>query len=565
MKRIVTDLLIVFVLSLGTSSYLLAQSLTADRFLAGVSAHPVGDEMEHTKADEIAAYLRSASRPEVESVLPAVLASVRSGGEPHARLYATEFLIVIAMQLDGADLAVLLSSSSEEISSLIVDSNPEIQKMAVDISGFVIGKAGTNNQPYMSAMQTAIQRLQTPQDAGVNIIVPLLTLGRSDPGALKSVLAFLQRDDLTASTRSQLVYQLGESPGLPEEINQYPVKGLGDPDPSVRASAVVAFANSTTEYHTLAKDRVERIAVDSQENSQVRQLAKEALAGKTALSPDIDLPPDKPNNLTADRFLEGVAARPVGDQVEQDQCLAIYRALNTAPPAEVERELQDILQYVLSGKEIHARKYAALLLTAIAIRPDGAALLSSKSEEISSLIVDADPGIQRAAVTVAFWAGPNQQRYVSAFEAAIKRVQTPQDIDVQMVSSLARIGSGDPDALKSVLDFMQRDDLTVSTRSDLVHFLGAVPGLPKEIDQALAKGLDDTDPTVRAAAVVAFADSTTAFHTLAKSRVEGMANDAQENPKVRELAKEVLAGQTHLNPNVLVPNAEILPEKPADH
>jgi len=565
MKRIVTDLLIVFVLSLGTSSYLLAQSLTADRFLAGVSAHPVGDEMEHTKADEIAAYLRSASRPEVESVLPAVLASVRSGGEPHARLYATEFLIVIAMQLDGADLAVLLSSSSEEISSLIVDSNPEIQKMAVDISGFVIGKAGTNNQPYMSAMQTAIQRLQTPQDAGVNIIVPLLTLGRSDPGALKSVLAFLQRDDLTASTRSQLVYQLGESPGLPEEINQYPVKGLGDPDPSVRASAVVAFANSTTEYHTLAKDRVERIAVDSQENPQVRQLAKEALAGKTALSPDIDLPPDKPNNLTADRFLEGVAARPVGDQVEQDQCLAIYRALNTAPPAEVERELQDILQYVLSGKEIHARKYAALLLTAIAIRPDGAALLSSKSEEISSLIVDADPGIQRAAVTVAFWEGPNQQRYVSAFEAAIKRVQTPQDIDVQMVSSLARIGSGDPDALKSVLDFMQRDDLTVSTRSDLVHFLGAVPGLPKEIDQALAKGLDDTDPTVRAAAVVAFADSTTAFHTLAKSRVEGMANDAQENPKVRELAKEVLAGQTHLNPNVLVPNAEILPEKPADH
>ena len=136
---------------------------------------------------------------------------------------------------------------------------------------------------------------------------------------------------------------------------------------------------------------------------------------------------------------------------------------------------------------------------------------------------------------------------------------------MQMVSSLARIGSGDPDALKSVLDFMQRDDLTVSTRSDLVHFLGAVPGLPKEIDQALAKGLDDTDPTVRAAAVVAFADSTTAFHTLAKSRVEGMANDAQENPKVRELAKEVLAGQTHLNPNVLVPNAEILPEKPADH
>lgn len=39
-----------------------------------------------------------------------MLAHVRSGGEAHARSYATEFLFDIAMRADGA---ALLSSSSE--------------------------------------------------------------------------------------------------------------------------------------------------------------------------------------------------------------------------------------------------------------------------------------------------------------------------------------------------------------------------------------------------------------------------------------------------------------------
>jgi hypothetical protein len=270
-------------------------------------------------------------------------------------------------------------------------------------------------------------------------------------------------------------------------------------------------------------------------------------------------------SLSADRFLAGVSARPVGDQVEQDQGFAVYQALNAAPPAEVQRELPSILQYALGGNEVHARRYAVLLLTAIAIRPDGAALLYPSSEEISYLITDSDSGIQKGAVVVAFWAGPNQHRYVSAFEAAIERVQTPQDIDVQMVSSLARISSGDPEALKAVLDFMHRDDLTISIRTDLVHLLGNVPGLPQGLNQALVKELDDPDPMVRAAAVAAFADSKTAFHALAKDRVEKIANDQQENPKVRELAQQAIAGGANLNPNVLVPNVEIPPDKPKNH
>jgi hypothetical protein len=274
-------------------------------------------------------------------------------------------------------------------------------------------------------------------------------------------------------------------------------------------------------------------------------------------------------SITADRFLESVSARPVGDEVEVARGGEAYQSLMAAPAAEVERELPSILQYALSGNEGHARKYAVLFLTGIAMRSDGADLLSSSSEQVSSLILDRDSGIQRGAVAVTGWviakAGANQQRYLSAMEAAMQRAQTPQDLDVQMVSPLLTFGSGDPHASESVLDFMHRNDLTISTRSDVVHSLGDIPGLPKEINQALVKELDDADPTVRVAAVVTFADSTSAFHTLAKDRVESMANDPQENTQVRELAKEAIAGKTHLDPNVLVPNVERAPAKPIDH
>ncbi len=128
------------------------------------------------------------------------------------------------------------------------------------------------------------------------MIRPLLTFGLSDPRAVKSALAFLHRDDLTASTRSDLVNMLGTVPGLPEEVNQYLVGRLDDPDPHVRAVAVVSYADSTTAFHTAAKDRVERMANDSQENPQVRELAKQAIATKPSSNPNIDLPPYKPND-----------------------------------------------------------------------------------------------------------------------------------------------------------------------------------------------------------------------------------------------------------------------------
>jgi hypothetical protein len=295
MKRLIVILLSIIGLAMSDAIYVSAQSLSADRFLNGIAAHPVGDQAEQDQSSEIWMALNSTSSEEVKRVFPVVLQYARSGNEIHVRRYAIMFLLSIAMRPDGPDL---LSSMSDKISALLTDDDPGAQKVAVGITDWVIANPATNKQPYLSALKEVLKRPQTQQEVVlIGMIGPLLTYGSKDPDALKSVLAFLHRDDLTRGTRSSLVHELGVEPGLPKEVTQYLIERLDDPDPWVRAAAVAAFADSTnqfytTDFHTLAKDRVARMANDPLEHPEVREKAKQAIAGKTALDPNIYSLPD---------------------------------------------------------------------------------------------------------------------------------------------------------------------------------------------------------------------------------------------------------------------------------
>ena len=109
MTRQIIRLLIVFSLSLSSTTWLLAQTLSVDRFLDGVSAHPVGGQVEQNQAGDISQALNIAPDSEVERLLPNVLMHMRIGLDTHERAYATGFLLMIAMRPDGA---ALLSSRS---------------------------------------------------------------------------------------------------------------------------------------------------------------------------------------------------------------------------------------------------------------------------------------------------------------------------------------------------------------------------------------------------------------------------------------------------------------------
>jgi hypothetical protein len=287
-KRISAGLLTVFVLSLGSSKWLMAQGLSPEQFLNGVSAHPVGHEVERDQFLTVGGALNNASPGEVGRVLPALLMHVRSGNKVRERVYAAGFLLDIAIRPDGAEL---LSSKPEEISALLVDANPEIQNGAAAITDFVIAKAATNKGPYVAALEAAIHNPKTPQDVDVDMVGSLLYARFFDSSALKPVLDFVHRDDLTSDTRRELVHSLGDVNGLPKELTQFLVKELADPDPTVRATALVAYADSSSAFHTQGRRLVQKIANDPQEIPGLRNLAKDAVAGKTHLSPNYNYPP----------------------------------------------------------------------------------------------------------------------------------------------------------------------------------------------------------------------------------------------------------------------------------
>jgi hypothetical protein len=270
-----------------------SRGLSADLFLDRVSAHPVGDQMEETQFAELYMALNSDQPAEVQKVIPAVLRYAHTGNLEQVRAYALTFLLSIAGRPDGANL---LSSKSEQIASLISDDNAMIQASVVSTAEILMMQPATNNKPYVAALTAAVLNKRTPQDVVAERMIHFLMIyGRSDPAAVNSILAFLHRDDLTSSTRSDLLRELSAVPGLPEKVKQYLIERLDDPAPSVRAAAVIAFADDHGEFHSLAKSRVEKIAGDPIENPGLRELAKKALAGQSfAWDPDAYVTPVDP-------------------------------------------------------------------------------------------------------------------------------------------------------------------------------------------------------------------------------------------------------------------------------
>ncbi len=167
-----------------------------------------------------------------------------------------------------------------------------------------------------------------------------------------------------------------------------------------------------------------------------------------------------------------------------------------------------LLHYTRIGNEVHAREYAAGFLIGIAMRPDGQpAVLEVRGDFISDRRCrPCNPGGWRRHHTFLDCESRDDQTSLyDGFGSRNTELQTPQDRGLDMVGLLLGLsyGSSDPGTLKPVLDFMHRDDLTANTRRELVHRLGTANGLPEPVNQSLLKELDDPDPTVRVAAVVA--------------------------------------------------------------
>lgn len=308
-----------------------------------------------------------------------------------------------------------------------------------------------------------------------------------------------------------------------------------------------------------------------------------------------------------EQFLNHVANTPVRDSTESTQIGEEGDLLSKAPRSEVEKVLPTLLGYTSNtSANPHARQIAALFLLGVAMRGDAADLLSSHSAQMAQLLTDSDPVIQRVTLTILPWligpnGGQNGKVYVPALLTAVRNPVSPQDNAAQTAFLLLYLGPGDPDVVAAVHAFLTRNDLNSDAKIQTLRTLTVMLNLPDQISQDLCSRFNDSDPHVRVAAIIAYSDaalqrksattylsgtdpipsedpvaaavrrkvfseilnSKSTFFNEAQKRVEQIAANENENPKLRQLAKDALAGRTALDPNVLDPNY-VQQVKPAD-
>ena len=256
---------------------------------------------------------------------------------------------------------------------------------------------------------------------------------------------------------------------------------------------------------------------------------------------------------SVEQFLNGLSSNSKGTNAEVEEGGQVADAIATAHSGEVSQEIPEIFDKLRQSPDRRVRAYAVAFLVTIAQRPDGKDLLGSRSHEIADLLQDPDEGIQKGVIALIDWvAASHPQVYLPALRAAIAKPNLSQDLGFQLASALLAIGSlaGDAASIHAALGFIERKDLTWQTRMQIAESMGTNPGVPDEVCRELVKALDDPDPRVRAAAIVAFAGPTSSVHSLAQGRIERMSRDPQENRQVRHLAAEALAGHAPLNPNI---------------
>jgi len=285
MKLLLASTVTGFALLHGAAQAQTGQTPSVEQFLNGLSPDSKGSHAAVEQSGQVAEAISAAPSAEVSREIPEIFDKLRQSSNQRVRAFAVAFLVTIAQRPDGKDL---LGSRSKEIADLLSDPDEGIQKEAIALIDWV---AVGHPEAYLPALRTASAKPGISQDLGFTLASTLLGLGAyaEDSESIHAALRFIQRKDLTFETRLQVAEYMGTNPGVPPEMCRELVKTLDDPDARVRAAAIVSFAGPTSSVHDLAHGRIERMSRDQHENSQVRHLAAEALAGHFPLNPNIDI------------------------------------------------------------------------------------------------------------------------------------------------------------------------------------------------------------------------------------------------------------------------------------
>ncbi len=200
---------------------------------------------------------------------------------------------------------------------------------------------------------------------------------------------------------------------------------------------------------------------------------------------------------------------------------------------------------------------AELPLFAIGRRPDGGLLLGSKVDEIGALLDRSDERLSGGATGILRNIMPSRSDIVVPL--IINHLQVaakPRLVEVELAAMLLDFRKGDPQAMKTIDDFLSKGatpEVTVATLKMLgAHHAGSTPG----INAFSLRALGDSNKYVKIAAIYTVHSLGSTTWDQAQPALSKLASDAAEDKDVKAIANKALTDDLSKSPRQIITPAQ---------
>jgi hypothetical protein len=193
----------------------------------------------------------------------------------------------------------------------------------------------------------------------------------------------------------------------------------------------------------------------------------------------------------------------------------------------------------LQSQRLMAQLEAALALHAVALRPDGLALLGPRLDQILALLSQSDSRLKAAAIITVEKMNAPPARVTPALLSFIADQTQPAQVRAGAVGTVVRMTSLTPETAQVITTFLSRV-AEPSIRIDALNEIASKPSDNVLQTDIVIQGLKDPNDKVRDAAIHLVQRLGPKAVARASSALMHIAQDSSESPALRTAADRVL-------------------------
>ena len=254
-------------------------------------------------------------------------------------------------------------------------------------------------------------------------------------------------------------------------------------------------------------------------------------------------------------FNQLATAQGVGGSRGEAAYIRLTNSLEVMTSAEIAAGIP-VIDYQLDNTgepEDRLAKYdAANLLMFISWRSDGATLLASQIDRLTSMLNDPSHFLSgQAAIALQHIGISRPDLVIPILEAALKITEANNTTGVGpgIAVILLRMTHPSERISQDIVQYMNRTDLTDDQLLSTVIGIDSSPIIPDVLTAELVRCLDRPNEHIKTRALIGIAKSNPTARSVAQRRIQSLANDPRETSHVRRLAAEALKGEITEDPD----------------